>query len=64
MDTTKPQREKQETIGNRLEIAWTRIFRYSTAKGRGWGIAVDESGNVFFTDYAHAKVWKYRLAGR
>lgn len=32
--------------------------------GAAFGIAVDESGNIFFTDQAHAKVWKYRPEGR
>lgn len=32
--------------------------------GVGFGIAVDESGNIFFTDRPNAKVWKYRPEGR
>jgi len=32
--------------------------------GACFGVAVDESGNVYISDYGNAKVWKYRPEGR
>lgn len=35
----------------------------SISIGHTWGVAVDNSGNVFFTDYDNSRLWKVNPAG-